>query len=276
VANAFRLQTFSFGRRGLALPPVTAALLAANALTFLIDFVTQRHISSVLHLDPTALLARPWTLVTYPLTTPMSPLWLAVLGYVFWWVGSSLERAWGSLEFGVILFALTVVGAVAHTVGTVVTGLPVPLAGLSVPLASVFIAWCMVNPEATVLFMFVVPLQARILGYLDLALLYFTTGPILGLFALVAPLVAWWYAVRGRRLRRLGWTMPSFGSGGSGSAVRQSHRRRSLGERLNPFAWYARKKRRREFERLMRISGLAEPDKPGKPNGHARGDDTVH
>src|SRR5438093_1137271 len=67
-----------------------------------------------------------------------------------------------------------------------------------------FLAWCMTHPFATVLFMFVIKVQARWLGYIELALTFFLPRhPIVGLFALLPSLAAWWYATRGRLFRRL-------------------------------------------------------------------------
>jgi hypothetical protein len=67
-------------------------------------------------------------------------------------------------------------------------------------ISTTVVAWAWLNPEATVLFFFVIPMKAKWIGWLDIALLYFMFPPhigalqfILGFFALGGVAVAYGY-----------------------------------------------------------------------------------
>src|SRR5690349_3103089 len=57
-------------------------------------------------------LARPWTLFTYPLAM-FDPIPLLFSGYWLYWVGGTLERSWGSLNFAVVFFLLCAIAGLA-------------------------------------------------------------------------------------------------------------------------------------------------------------------
>ena len=203
--------------------PFTIGLITINLVTWLSVFFMQQNIWSRLMLSD--VMAAPWTLLTYPLYSPTSPLSLLLTCYVLYWIGTSLESAWGTRKLAWVTAALTVISGISLNLAPRLVGLPgMPLAGLEEPLTGLFIMWAMMNPSAVILFMFVLPIQARILGYASLVLLYFSTGPLLGLFALVAPLLGWYYVHRTQYAPARARTKP--GKGGKRNPLTSFFRRK--------------------------------------------------
>lgn len=172
--------------------PVTAFIMTANVVTWLMIFYGS--VGPISYLSSGDYLSRPWTVLTYSLVGVGRVDCFFLLIYMMWWVGSSLEGQWGSKKFAQVFTCVSLLFGVSMAVGiTALLGQGVPLSGLWLPFAGIFVMWAMMNPKATVLVFFVLPIEARFLGYLDLALLYFNTGPVLGLFALVPGLLCWLY-----------------------------------------------------------------------------------
>jgi hypothetical protein len=179
--------------------PLTASLIAINLLTWLGGFFGQHSVGNLALSD---LRHAPWTLLTYPLYTPQRPIWFLFTLYVLHWIGRDLEPAWGTRKFAAVALALTMVCGLSLNLLPPLLGVAgLPLAGLEQPLTALFVMWAMLNPMATVLFMMIIPIQARVLGYATLVLIYFDTGPILGFFALLGPLLGWLYVYRSRSVR---------------------------------------------------------------------------
>jgi hypothetical protein len=106
------------------------------------------------------------------------------------------------------------------------------MAGLRRPESVLFLIWCALNAEATILAFFIIPVKAKYLGFAFLVLDYFQNGPVMGLFAISVPLGAWFWARRP----------------GSGAPV-SSGKHKSIAQRLRE------KKRERKKSRFKLLEG---------------------
>jgi membrane associated rhomboid family serine protease len=103
-----------------------------------------------------------WRLVTFLFIPPRTePLWLLVDLYFTWWIGSSLEQAWGAFKFN----AFYLVGALL-TLGAALVAGPMDNTWLD---ASMFLAFATVFPDATILLFFIIPVKVKWLGILAAA-----------------------------------------------------------------------------------------------------------
>ena len=206
-----------FVRRGGA--PVTLTLLTVSILTFLANFFTAGAVGPFLRenvaFSPLNVLHAPWTLLTYPVDGSGSFLSLLLSGFFFYLSGSSLERGWGSVRFTVFFFALTAISALSLLAGFALLHsreLPL-LAGFMLPLSGLIVAFCMLNPEQTVVLYFF-PIKAKYVAWIVTGLTYFNAGemmePVLGLFACGGLLAAFLYVRFGRQWADIGsYTGPS-------------------------------------------------------------------
>lgn len=210
--------------------PVTWAVVAANAATFVLSFVG---VQLPLGFHPEGAAARPWTVLTYALDGGGSVLALVLSAYALWVFGGSLERAWGGREYARFLVAVSALPALALWGAAFALGSAGELSGLWLPVAGCAVAWSVVNPAERVLAYFAIPVEGRWIGWLAAALVFFSFPFPLGAFALAGCAVAWWYASGGRyRMRHVSVRVP------------------------NPLEAFRRWRRKRQFLRLMRRSGL--------------------
>ncbi len=225
--------------------PITWALIASNAATFLLAFVSSAPVGRLAFVSHD-LVARPWAAVTYPLVGSSSIFWLLIGGYVFWLFGGSLERAWRWRDYTVFLVASAVVPAISVWLGGTLTGRVTALTGLWLPLAAATVAWAAVNPYERVLMYFIIPLEARWLALVMVAFVVFSAEFPLGIFAAAGCGMAWWYARTGRyRLWNIARLRP---------APRTRARREDERFSLNPLVLLRRWRTRRRFLRVVRDS----------------------
>ncbi|MBI4280040.1 MAG: hypothetical protein HY660_16430 [Armatimonadetes bacterium] len=233
--------------------PVTSSVIAANAVTFLVTFVGGGAVWRPLIFRTWALWAEPWSAFTYPVVAGGGVLGVLLGGYVLWLFGGSLERGWGRRDY--VLFLLLTAGGTAFALwmGSVALGRGAVLAGLWMPVAAATVAWAVINPHERLLLYLVIPLEARWMGVIAAALVFFSFPFPLGLFALSGCGIAWWYARTGRYV--LSW------SPGSGLGFRRRPRQRAgMRFTLNPIEMIRRWRRKRHFLRLMKQSGLRDLD----------------
>jgi membrane associated rhomboid family serine protease len=140
-----------------AIPNLILYVVGGMAIIWLLSFTRHEAIWR-LTLDMDAIVARHeyWRLVTF-LFVPLGSDYFALIGMYFtWWVGSSLEKDWGSFRFNVYYF----LGAL----GTVVAAL---IAGHATNMwldSSLLLAFATIFPDVTILLFFILPLRVKWLG----------------------------------------------------------------------------------------------------------------
>lgn len=188
--------------------PVTTALLIVNAATFLAAFMFKDALAFLAQwaaLDMGAALHTPWTFLTYPLVyleVSSNGLWNFLMGgFLFWTTGGSLERSWGSARYAFFFFAMAVISALFLLLGSHALAEPYLLFGFFLPMACCAIAFCMLNPEASMgLFFFAIPAKFFAILVALYTWVYVGQGgrPLLGLFACSGLVVSFLYVRYGR------------------------------------------------------------------------------
>ena len=108
-----------FGRFGI--PNLMLYVAAGQAIVWLVVMFAYYPLYFLLDLNRTGLFAgQVWRLVSFvflpPLTT--SPIYVVLEIYLLYWLGSALERTWGSFKF-TVYFLLGMIGA---WLGCLITG----------------------------------------------------------------------------------------------------------------------------------------------------------
>ncbi|MER3456598.1 MAG: hypothetical protein C4304_06885 [candidate division GAL15 bacterium] len=208
--------------------PVTWTWIGANTATFLASFVG---LDLALSFSPSAVAARPWTVLTYALDGSGSVISLVLSAYVLWVFGGSLERSWLPRDYVRFLLLTTPTPAMALWLAAAWLNQGVALSGLWLPVAACSVAWSVLNPHERLLLYLAVPVEGRWVGPLAAAVVFFSFPFPLGVFALAGCALSWAYAS---------------GQFGGRAPLRG----------LGPVEAYRRWRRKREFQRLMRRSGL--------------------
>ena len=167
--------------------PVTkGSIMLMVAVTFLslILGVFGVSLSQWLRLNPGMVWARPWTLLTFPLvndivSTVFAALWL-------WFIGSSLERTWGSKRYRRFLLLAILITGLAFTGVKLLTGKSLATFGMWLPLTGITWAWSELFPDRELLFWGIMPIKARWLAWIHAALIFASYAHYDLLYALAA------------------------------------------------------------------------------------------
>jgi hypothetical protein len=144
-----------------AVPHVTIVLIACQVVVFVANLGPQRQgvqpISEMLALVPAAVLqGEVWRLFTFLVIPPASNVIFAFFfWYLFYLMGTALERTWGVFRYNVYLL----VGYVA-TVGLAFIVPDVPATNLFLQ-ASVFLAFAYLYPDFELYIFFVLPVKIK-------------------------------------------------------------------------------------------------------------------
>lgn len=162
-----------YGRH--AVPNLTLWLLAGQAMVFLAQYVGPKarfgggamEIAASLALDPQKVYAGEWwRLFTFPFLAPLGewPLFAIFYFLIFFYLGSTLEAAWGAFRYNAYLG----IGYVATVAVAFLADAISPGAGAVVGdyiYWSLFLAFARLRPDFEILLFFVLPVKMRYLAW---------------------------------------------------------------------------------------------------------------
>jgi membrane associated rhomboid family serine protease len=204
--------TFGPGPMG----PAVRALLIANLGAFVATLFLPGLMIDLFGLKPESFLERGrlWQIVTYMfLHDPQGLGHILFNMLALWMFGVDLERRWGTQAFA-RYWLITGVGAGLSTV--LISLLPlesvrslysVPTIGASGSIYGLLMAWAIVFPHRTILFMMLFPLPARVVVIIMGVIAFYSavrvSGGVVNEFAHLGGMVAGWFYLKGPSNLRL-------------------------------------------------------------------------
>lgn len=230
--------------------PVTMWICTFNVVTWVAAFFGHAWLLSLLIGQVSVSTA--WKCVTYPLGGVGRFDQFAIMVVVFGMFAGSLERGWGSIKFARVCVVITLVSAFFNWIGfglylgnsEAAIELPFLVAGLPWLDIAIIVIWCGLYRNSSILFLFVIPMQAWVMAVIALVAAFFMSDhPILGAFVVITPILGWF------------WATSADGAGDPGASPSKS--KKSLGDRI------AEKKRSRQKSRFKLLEGGGqEPSEP--------------
>lgn len=193
------VQRFCAAHPRFGIPNLMRVIVIGNMAVYVLMLLTQANDAnalSFLTFNLNALLhGEVWRLVTFVFVPAYSsPFALLISLYFYYWIGSTLERQWGTAKFNLYYISgalLTVLGVV---LASLITGNPyLTAAGTGYVNLSMFFAFAFLFPNTTVLLFFILPVKMKWLAYLDGALFAFDIIKAIGAHnwaGVVLPIVA--------------------------------------------------------------------------------------
>ncbi len=136
-----------------------------------------------------------WRIVTYvfvPLYGSAFSLLIAL--YFYYWIGSTLERQWGTAKFNLYYFSGVILTVLGVVIASLITGNHwLGIAGTNYVNLSMFLAFAALYPDAQVLLFFLIPVKMKWLAWLDIGVFALgivqsiANGDVVGI---VVPIVA--------------------------------------------------------------------------------------
>lgn len=193
------VQRFCAAHPRFGIPNLMRVIVIGNVAVYVLMLLTQANDAnalSFLTFNLNALLhGEVWRLVTFVFVPAYSsPFALLISLYFYYWIGSTLERQWGTAKFNLYYISgalLTVLGVV---LASLIIGNPyLTAAGTGYVNLSMFFAFAFLFPDTTVLLFFILPVRMKWLAYLDGALFAFDIIKAIGAHnwaGVVLPIVA--------------------------------------------------------------------------------------
>ena len=171
-----KIDRFCYTHPRFGIPNLMLIIVIGNAAVWLLaQMDTTGQIVSLLSGSAQGILhGQVWRLITYVFVpTESRPIWLLLMLYFYYWIGSTLERQWGTAKFTTYYLSgmlLTVVGA---SIVSLITGYSIPVYGANYVNFAMFMAFALLYPDAQVLLFFVFPIRMKWLAYIDVFYFFF-------------------------------------------------------------------------------------------------------
>ena len=165
-----RFERFCFKHRNKGIPNLMLYIVLGSALVNILSLVDQTDtLYYVLCFDRQAILqGQVWRLITYPLTFSGGYILLTAIALVCYYsLGKAMENLWGTLRFNLFYFT----GVVLMDIYCMIFG---GMADVTYLNMSLFLAYATLYPDAQFLFLYIIPVKARIFALIDLALVLYS------------------------------------------------------------------------------------------------------
>ena len=193
------LDRFCARHPRFGIPNLMLYVVIGNVAVYLLSVLTRANDASAISFLTFSLAGllrgEIWRIITF-IFVPQSrqPFFLLISLYFYYWIGSTLEREWGTARFTLYYLSgtlLTVLGAILASLLTGQYWLMV--AGTTYVNLSMFLAFAFLFPDMQVLLFFIIPVKMKWLAWVDgaLFLLNIVTSAIKGDWVgVVLPIVA--------------------------------------------------------------------------------------
>ena len=172
------VQRFCAAHPRFGIPNLMRVIVIGNVAVYILSMLTAA--SNPAALDFLAfnlnglLHGEIWRIVTfifYP--SAGSPFWLLISLYFYYWIGSTLEREWGTPKFTLYYISGVLLTAVGVLVASLISGQNYVVSGSAYVNLSMFFAFAFLFPNTQVLLFFFIPIRMKWLAYLDAAMFAF-------------------------------------------------------------------------------------------------------
>lgn len=157
-----------------AIPNLMFYIIIMYITGYIISFINPYFYNMYLSLDVSKILqGQVWRIITFIIRpTGQLSLWTIFELYLYYMIGSSLERAWGSFRFNLYYFSGMLFNVIAIFIIYFVTGRSADI-GLFYINRSLFLAFAALYPNIQFLIFFIIPVKVKYLGILYGGILVF-------------------------------------------------------------------------------------------------------
>ncbi len=112
-----------------------------------------------------------WQIITHPfIHHPSDPLWFLIDCLILYFFMGHVEKVFGRKGFLILFYLSALGGAICGLLFGRLFGFNALLFGMMPSLLAIIVVFGLLNPEATVFFMFVLPLKAKYISYVTVIL----------------------------------------------------------------------------------------------------------
>lgn len=165
-------------------------IVAGNVLVYLLSLFAGYSAVSFLSFNWAAIKAGElWRLVTFVFMPGYYSrgdlLWLALFLYLYYMIGTTLEREWGTPKFNLYYLSGVVLTVLVGIITALLNGGNITISGTDYINLSLFFAFAMLYPDTQFLLFFFIPVKVKWLAWIDAA--FFALSILRSLFSLNIP-----------------------------------------------------------------------------------------
>ena len=161
-----KIERFCYKHPNFGISNLMKYVAIANVAFWLMNAVNPAFLQYVVF-DPALILrGQVWRLVSFVFYPPNTGLLALLVFYFYYWIGSILEREWGSGPFTVFFFTGVLLTIIYGFVVYFFYDLRVMLDS-SYLFLSMFFSFAAMYPDMQVLFMFIIPVRMKFLALID-------------------------------------------------------------------------------------------------------------
>ncbi|WP_298019926.1 rhomboid family intramembrane serine protease [uncultured Dysosmobacter sp.] len=168
------VDRFAYNHPRFGIPNLMRYIVFGNALVYLLAVFAGYNAVSFLEFNWLAIKSGElWRLVTFIFMPGYSSsrqvIWLLFFLYLYYMIGTTLEREWGTAKFSLYYLSGVVLTVAAGVIMALVTGQNVFISGAGYVNLSLFFAFAMLYPDTRFLILYIIPVKVKWLAWLDAA-----------------------------------------------------------------------------------------------------------
>ena len=198
---------FTHGHRqaigfGSSLTPVGKIMLVVYAAVYVLELIGEQWLGMRIYQwlalsPPKSGYFHVWQVVTHPVIhDPGAPIGFLINCLVFYFFAGTIESALGTRGFLRLFVIAALGGAIAGLIFGGLSSFSVPCAGMMPSLLALIVVFGLLQPESTILLMFVLPIKAKYISYgttIVTALTFLAQTNVHGAYHLGGIGLAWLY-----------------------------------------------------------------------------------
>lgn len=156
---------------GFAMSPLCKKLLILYSSIYVVQLLAEHWfqvpLSSYLYIHPAGSERfHFWQILTHPFVhDPNGPLGFLINCLVLYFFANPVEYVFGSRNFLYLYYTAALGALIVGFAFTMVPGFGLPFSGMSPSILALIVVFGLLNPEATIYLMFVIPLKAKYISY---------------------------------------------------------------------------------------------------------------
>lgn len=165
-----KIDMFCYKHPRFGIPNLMLYIVVISLAVWLLSIMDEsRTLLSYFSFSPELILkGQIWRLITFIFIPQDLSMWALLFFYFYYWIGSTLEREWGTVRFNIFIFSGVLMTVIYGFVIYIITKQSVNIGTYYIYL-SMFFSFATLFPDTQVLFMFIIPVKIKWLAYLDAA-----------------------------------------------------------------------------------------------------------
>ena len=169
-----KIDMFCYRHPRFGIPNLMLYIVVVSLAVWLLSIMdSSKTLLSYFAFSPELILkGQVWRLITFMFIPQDLSLWALLFFYFYYWIGSTLEREWGTARFNIFIFSGVILTIIYGMVIYFITGQSASIGTYYIYL-SMFFSFATLYPDTQVLFMFIIPVKIKWLAYINAAFFVF-------------------------------------------------------------------------------------------------------